>query len=68
MLHKTNVEGYAKDVDTGVVINTNNNDYISYVQNRERSKKMRDVENDIAWLKKECAEIKELFKKFCEKN
>lgn len=68
MLHKTNAEGYSKDVTTGVVINNNNRDYTDYLRERDRIKKEREFQNEIAWLKQECAEIRNLFKEFCEKK
>jgi serine/threonine-protein kinase RIO1 len=68
MMHKTNAEGYSKDLNSGVVVNTNNRDYSAYIQERERIKQMRDVQNEITWLKKEFAELRELFKEFCEKK
>lgn len=68
MLHKTNADGYSKDVNSGLVVNTNNRDYTDYVRERERIKKEREIQNDIAWLRRECAELRELFKKFCEKQ
>ncbi len=68
MIHKTDAEGYSKNLDTGVVVNKNNNDYMNFIQTRERIKREREIQNDIAWLKKECAEIREIIKNFCEKN
>ncbi len=68
MLHKTNAEGYSKDVDTGLIVNNNTRDYSDYIRERERIKKEREIQNDIAWLKKECAELRDLLKEFCEKK
>jgi hypothetical protein len=68
MLHKTNAEGYAKNTETGLVVNNNNKDYNSYILERERIKSMRKFENDIAWLKQECAELRTLIKEFCERK
>ena len=37
-LQKTNIEGLVKDIDTGVLINTNMQELNSYKLNREKSK------------------------------
>jgi hypothetical protein len=58
MLQKTNAEGYAKDLKSGMVVNNNQHEYAVYIQNRERAKKMREIENEIAWLKRECIELR----------
>lgn len=68
MLHKTNAEGYSKDVNSGLVVNNNNRDYTDYIRERERIKKEREIQKDIAWLKQECLELRNLFKELCEKK
>lgn len=65
---KTNAEGYNKDLNSGVVSNQNQNEYNVYIQNRERSKQMRNIQSDIDWLKKEFHEIRNILKEISEKN
>lgn len=68
MLYKTNAEGYSKDTSTGTVVNNNTRDYSDYIRERDRIKKEREIQNDIAWLKKECLELREIIKQICEKE
>lgn len=64
---KTNAEGYSKNLETGVVLNQNQNDYAAYIQNRERLKVMKAVQSDIDWLKTECSEMRNILKELSEK-
>lgn len=63
---KTNAPGYVKDTRTGLNINTNINDYYNTVKERERSKELYQLKQDLASLKEvknEMQEIKALLQK-----
>lgn len=68
---KTNAPGYVKDTRTGLNINTNYNDYLNTVKERERSKEMQQLKNDLNQLKEvktELLEIKTLLQKVLNNN
>jgi hypothetical protein len=56
----TNVEGYKKDKDTGIVINTNYDDYARFVLQKNQHKEYLKTKEDIASLQTEMAELKKL--------
>lgn len=56
----TNVEGYKKDKETGVVINTNYDDYARFVSQKNQYKEYLKTKEDIASLQTEMAELKRL--------
>lgn len=58
MLTKTNYAGYEKDVSSNLIINKNNDEYVLYVQNRERVKEFRRMAQQIEKLNKEVDELK----------
>jgi hypothetical protein len=56
----TNVEGYKKDKDTGIVVNTNYDDYSRFVLQKNQHKEYLKTKEDIASLQMEMAELKKL--------
>jgi predicted AlkP superfamily phosphohydrolase/phosphomutase len=66
-LAKTDVDGYYKNIETNVVINNNNVEYETFIQNRERMRQIQTLQNDIEKLKNEFGEIKEICKKISER-
>lgn len=60
ILMKTNVDGFVKDKETGIVINTNYDDYDRYVQEKNQHKEYVQTKEDIANLQKEMLEMKRL--------
>lgn len=62
MFQKTNINGLVKDTDTNVILNDNMSEYQLYLQNKNRVKQTKSIQNDIDNLKKEFAEIKSMFK------
>jgi hypothetical protein len=62
-LKKTNIEGLMKDVDTGVLINTNMQELTSYKLNREKSKKDQAYHAKVDTM---CDEVKLLRQKIDE--
>lgn len=66
-LAKTDVDGYYKNTETNTVINNNNNEYETFIQNRERMKQMQSMQNDIEILRNECRELREIFKEISER-
>jgi len=59
-LLKTEVDGYVKDEETGIVINTNYSDYDRYVSQRNQHKEYVKTRQDIASLQSEMVELKRL--------
>jgi hypothetical protein len=66
-LAKTDADGYYKNTETNTVINNNNSEYATFIQNRERMKQMQTLQNDIEILKNECRELREIFKEISER-
>ena len=66
-LHKTDADGYYKNTDTNAVINNNNNEYATFIQNRERAKQIQGIQRDLENLKSEFREIKDICKKISER-
>ena len=63
-------DNFAKDVESGVVLNINTNE-INQAKKRKQAKlarkeKEKALENDVLSLKKDMSEIKELLKKIVE--
>lgn len=55
---KTNINGYVKDPTNGAIINTNDNEFLSYktkvnlaIENRELKNRISSLENDIEMIK-----------------
>lgn len=59
-LLNTNIDGYKKDQDTGIVINTNYDDYDRFVLQKNQHKEYLKTKEDIASLQKEMLEMKRL--------
>lgn len=68
MFQKTNINGLVKDTDTNVILNDNMSEYQLYLQNKNRVKQTKSIQNDIDNLKKEFAEIKSMFKQILNGN
>jgi hypothetical protein len=66
-LAKTDADGYYKNIETNIVINNNNVEYETFIQNRERMRQIQTLQNDIENLKNEFSEIKEICKKISER-
>ena len=60
VLMNTDVDGYKKDKDTGVVVNTNQVDYDRFMQQKAQHKEYLKTKQDIASLQTEMVEIKRL--------
>lgn len=58
MLEKTNVEGYLKDPDTGVVINTNEQQYTMYQAQIDRVLENQRLKERLSALTSEVDAIK----------
>lgn len=68
------VEGHPnlrRDMNTGAIVNTNNNAYNNYIINRAKneaeSQEISNMKNDINSLKEDMSTIKELLLKLAEK-
>lgn len=59
-LVKTNIPGYYKDEDTGLVVNTNLNEYDRYVMQKIQHREYLKTKEQITSLQNEMAEIKRL--------
>lgn len=66
-LMKTNKEGYYKDPDTNVVINKNYEELDMFLNQRERNKKLKNLEHETASLREELKEIKVLLRQLIDK-
>lgn len=62
-LLNTNIDGYLKDSETGIVINTNHADYERYLQQKNQHKEYLKTKEDIAFLQREMLEMKKLLLK-----
>ena len=60
MLQKTNADGYVKDTETNVALNTNINEYNTYLMNKTKIKQSKAICDDIENLKKQVNELKVL--------
>jgi hypothetical protein len=58
----TNIEGYSKDLTSGVLINSDESEYQKILALREKKRADRQIVRDIDELKNDMAEIKELLK------
>lgn len=59
-LLKTELEGYVKDEESGVILNTDFSDYDRFVAQKAQHKEYLKTKNDIASLQMEMAELKRL--------
>lgn len=59
-LIKTDNSGYMKDKDTGVIVNTNDEDYQRFVAQKNQYKEHLKTKQEIASLQTEMAELKRL--------
>lgn len=59
---KTDIEGYVKDVSTGAVININTKELDSVKEKRRQFKLLKELQNDVAFLKAEVEALKKLIK------
>lgn len=60
VLMTTDVTGYYKDKETGVIINTDMSDYERFIQQKNQHKEYLKTKEDIASLQKEMLEMKRL--------
>lgn len=60
ILLTTDVIGYYKDKETGIVINTDLSDYDRFIQQKNQHKEYLKTKEDIASLQKEMLEMKRL--------
>lgn len=56
----TDFDGYLKDKETGIIINTNHADYERFVQQKNQYKEYLQTKEDIANLQQEMLEMKRL--------
>lgn len=59
-LVKTNIPGYYKDENSGLIVNTNETEYDRYVMQKIQHKEYMKTKEQITSLKNEMAEIKKL--------
>lgn len=59
-LLKTQIDGYLKDQDSGSVINTNFDEYETFLAQKSQHKEYLKTKEDIASLQTEMAELKRL--------
>lgn len=57
---KTNAEGFIRDRNTAAIINTNDSEYMSILKEREKSKRLANLEKDVESIKNELRNIKNL--------
>lgn len=60
VLMTTDYDGFYKDKETGLIINTNHADYDRFVQQKNQHKEYIKTKEDIANLQKEMLEMKRL--------
>jgi len=60
VLMTTDYDGFYKDKETGLIINTNQSDYDRYVQQKNQHKEYIKTKEDIANLQQEMLEMKRL--------
>lgn len=59
-LVKTDIPGYYKDTETNSIINKNYEELDLFLSQRERSKKLKNLEIETAVIKEELKDIKHL--------
>jgi len=59
---KTNYSGIVRDMDTNVIINTNDAEYNRILEQRKQHKQTQAVQHQIDSLKNEFIELKEMLK------
>lgn len=67
-LVKTNVSGYLKNPATGLVINTNEDEYRIYQSQKAQHKKHLETLHEVEELKRELTEMKQLFMEKIKSN
>lgn len=65
-LLKTNVPGFLKDPETGVVINNNYNELEAHYMARQKAKELAEVKNNVDELKRNFNEIKTMLRQILE--
>ena len=59
---KTNYSGIIRDMDTNVIINTNDVEYNKILEQRKQHRQTQSVQHQIDSLKNEFIELKEMLK------
>ena len=59
-LQATNINGWFKDTDTGLVINKNEEDFRRFEEQKAQYKEYKRTQAEIANVKKEMEELKQL--------
>ncbi len=60
VIYRTNVDGLVRDVSTAALINTNDNDYMVILKEREKAKRLAKLEKEVEVVKNELQSIKNL--------
>lgn len=60
MFQRTNVEGYQKDPETNVIVNTNDQELMTYKHNVAKAKQSKAICDDIESLKRQLIELRHL--------
>jgi hypothetical protein len=60
VIYRTNVDGLVRDVSTAALINTNDNDYMVILKEREKAKRLAKLEKEVEVVKNELQNIKNL--------
>jgi len=68
MLVNTNHPGYIKDTETGVIINTNEEEYKKFLAARDASKKNHSLCKRMTEVENELGEIKSLLLQLVHRN
>lgn len=67
-LIKTNIDGYYKNPESGVVINMNDAEYRAYLAQKKHDKEYRATLEQVNELKRELEEMKQLFREKLQNN
>jgi hypothetical protein len=68
MLVETNHPGYIKDIDTGVIINNNEEEYKKFLAAREASKRNNSLCKRITEVENDLRDIKGLLQQLIHRN
>lgn len=68
MLAQTNHYGYVKDIDSGTIINNNEEEYKKFLATREASKKSHDLCKRMTEVEDDLREIKNLLQQLIHRN
>lgn len=60
LVYKTNVDGLVRDMSTAAIINTNDNEYMTILKEREKAKRLAKLEKEVEVVKNELQNIKNL--------